>query len=129
MIRRHVLWAVLLASMSVQLWAKAPDWISGSSEKFPSDRFLVGIGIAGNPDAARSAARAEIAKIFKSRVSQTTSDTQAERILRNGSGMKSSASDSVEMKTQVSTDEILEGVEIADLQNDTKNRICYALAV
>ena len=129
MIRRHVLWAVLLASMSVQLWAKAPDWISGSSEKFPSDRFLVGIGIAGNPDAARSAARAEIAKVFRSRVEQTSRDTQMERSIQEGRTKKVSSSISAQQDTQVSTDLVLEGVEIIEVWNDPKNKICYALAV
>lgn len=105
---------------------KTPDWINGTSNKYPADSFIIGVGIADTVDAARSAARAEIAKVFKARVAQSAQETAKERSTYDG---KTSGSVEAQMTTKVSTDEILQGVEIAETWTNPKNRTQYALAV
>jgi len=70
-------------------------------------------------------ARAEIAKVFKARVAQASQDTASEASSKKGV----ESSFATQTRTSVSTDEVLEGVEIADTYIDDKKKTNYALAV
>jgi hypothetical protein len=104
---------------------KPPAWIDGRDPSYPPSSYLTGVGIGRDIDQARSNARAEIAKAFRARVQQVTTDTQTESI---GSKRPASTQD-VENRTQVSTDDVLEGVNIAATWFDKRKGSYYALAV
>jgi hypothetical protein len=102
--------------------------VNGSSSRYAQDTYLIGIGLGKDIDTARSAARAEIAKIFKAKVMQAAQDVSREKHSREGAMSASSSSMDMELKTSVTTDEILEGVEIPETW-EAKNKTFYALAV
>ena len=109
--------------------AKAPDWVNGASSKYPAKDYLIGVGVGDTLDGARSSARAEIAKVFKSRIVQTGQDTKSERTSQEGSSSRFSTSQDSALSTAVSTDELLHGVEIVETWQHEKNKTYYALAV
>jgi len=112
------------------LFAKQPpDWISGFSGKYPEQTYLLGIGLGDSLDEARSAARAEISKVFKANVTQFSRDTKQESSIQQYNKNRISGSMKTELETSVFTEEVLEGVEIADTWLDEKNKTYYALAV
>lgn len=112
--------------LSVSLFAeKQPDWVSGKSKAYPSQNYLTGVGIGRDLDWARSNARAEISKIFKLRVTQVGQDTLSEETIKG----KTDYGALGQIKTQVSTDQILQGVEIKEIWLDSKKKTHYALAV
>lgn len=100
-----------------------PDWISGESRKYPSDQYLIGIGVGADIDASRANARAEISKIFSAKISQVMEEVTSERTGMTGPQV------SVEQKTRVTVEDVLEGVEIARIWRDKKNKVVYSLAV
>lgn len=109
--------------------AKAPDWVNGTSSKYAPHDFLIGVGVGDTLDGARSSARAEIAKVFKSRIVQSGQETRSERTSQQGSSSQFSMSQDSALSTAVSTDELLQGVEIAETWLNDKSKVYYALAV
>lgn len=110
--------------------AKSPAWVRGADPAYPDATYLKGVGVGNDLEAARSNARAEISKIFRARVEQTASESQSESSAARGKkrGPVESAQQT-EMSTRVSTDGLLEGVEIASTWFDKKAKKHYALAV
>jgi len=108
---------------------KIPDWVNGTSSKYPPQNFLIGVGVGDTLDGARSSARAEIAKVFKSRIVQSAQETRSERTAQEGSSSQFSMRQDSASSTAVTTDELLQGVEIAETWQHNKNKTYYALAV
>jgi hypothetical protein len=112
---------------------KTPDWIEGTSAKYPEPRFFIGVGAVSMDKGgenqqinwASDRARAEIAKTIRSKVEATTT---ASRTVTSGGGRPESISTQTDIVT-ASTNEILEGVEIKSYYRDKKSRMLYALAV
>ena len=121
----------ILGLLVSAVWAgsKAPDWINGISKKYPVDAYIIGIGIGDTVDGARSAARAEIAKVFKSRVAQAAQDISKEKTVQEGKKSKTSSYSETSLQTNTSTDEVLEGVEISETWFNEKSKVHYGLAV
>ncbi|HOW28152.1 MAG TPA: LPP20 family lipoprotein [Elusimicrobiota bacterium] len=109
--------------------AKKPAWITGADKNYPDQTFILGVGIGRDIDSARSAARAEISKVFQARVQQSVTDVQSEGTQTGGKKPVMTGSQSTEMKTRVATDGLLEGVQIAETWLDEKAKTHYALAV
>ncbi|MBI5416700.1 LPP20 family lipoprotein [Candidatus Poribacteria bacterium] len=112
-------------------FSSKPDWIDGSSEKYPEKSFLIGVGVAKNLDDARTLARAEISKIFQVQVSQSATSSESERTTKSEkSGQPSTSSDlKSAQETKTLTEMALVGVSIPETWNDEKNKTYYALAV
>lgn len=121
--------ACLLLFASALGAAKLPEWTSGASAKYPADKYLVGVGIGTDLDAARSNARAEIAKIFQTRIVQLSQETTKERSAKGGADAGFASEASNELTTRTSTDDVLQGAEIAETYFDKKKKTYYALSV
>ena len=107
----------------------APDWVSGNSQKYKSSEYLLGVGQAQNSRTAKDRARAELAKIFEVSIEVDTKDIQTHKktvIDDNASSVNESA---VARTIVTRTNQIIQGIEIADLWIDLKSENYYALAV
>jgi hypothetical protein len=120
---------VICVSASTLYCASAPEWVTGSSKKYPDSGFVTGVGIGDTLDAARSSSRAEIAKVFKSRVTQASENTASEKSTVKDRALQSFGETKTESKTSVFTDEVIEGVKVAETYFDKKKKTHYALAV
>ncbi|MBL0058560.1 MAG: LPP20 family lipoprotein [Elusimicrobia bacterium] len=123
---------LLFLAFSLPLAAapKKPDWVTGPDPKYPETKYVTGVGIGADLDAARSNARAEIARTFQARVQQTLTDQQTES--SSSVGKRRSAAQGTqksEINTQLTTDTLLEGVAIVETYFDKKSKKSYALAV
>lgn len=110
--------------------AKTPAWVKGQDPAYPPHVYLTGVGVGKDLDGARSNARAEISRVFQTRVQQTLQETQTEE--RTGVGKKWGKAASTQqsaVKTRVDTEGLLHGVEIAQTWYDKKSKNHYALAV
>jgi hypothetical protein len=117
----------LACVISLSFAKKTPDWINGTSSKYPDKDYFIGVGIGNSLDSARSNARAEIAKIFQARVMQVSQSQENESKSYNDTSSKYSSAIQNESTTQVITDQILQGVEIVETYQKKKD--FYALAV
>jgi len=104
-----------------------PEWIEGEDFRYPSSLYLAGVGYGPDRRSAEDRARAEIAKIFYSRID--SSNTIYEEYLQETSDRESKVSDrfSMEEITSVSTQKVLSGIMIAGIYQEKD--IFYALAV
>jgi len=129
--KRMLLTGFILAGMGVivSFAAFQPDWITGESKKYPKKDYILGVGIGYSVDAAKSAARAEIAKVFSVTIEQVSVDTNKESTSQKGSKKEFKSEVSAQTQTVATTTGTLEGVEIADTSFNRKTKDYYALAV
>ena len=107
-----------------------PDWVGGESIQYPSSGYLTGVGYDADRKSAEDQARAEIAKIFVSRVHSRTKMYQ-DYLQTTPSGKSGSEETfSIQEITDVSTEKVLSGVRIAQIyQQSRPEQLYYALAV
>ena len=106
-----------------------PDWVDGTSQSYPRERYLIGIGMADDRAAASDRARAEISKIFTTFVTVTTDLHEAETSSQPGAKTDNSFSSAISQSLQTASKKVLEGVEVVENWKDTASMQQYALAV
>lgn len=131
---------LLAATLAVSLIAAGgcashpsmPDWVNGPAEKYPSEQYLVGRGQAATAEEARDRARADLAKIFEVAIAVESADTQT---FSHKSDANKSAKPAGEYAAQASrrlttrADQIIEGIQIAEVWQDPLTQTQHALAV
>ena len=118
-----------VAILFVGCATKQPDWISGKSTQYPDNRYLTGVGQADQRELAKDRARSDLAKIFAAQIQETTQDKSAFLSERKEKELRTEQRTEIERDIQVSTDRIVEGVEIAAVWRDKKLSQYHALAV
>jgi len=103
-----------------------PDWIAGDSAKYSSAQYLIGRGQAAAQEEARDRARADLAKIFQVAVVAQSEDVQKFKTDNTGPGQyEGEASRSITTRTE----QIVRGIQIAEMWQDPVTKNHYALAV
>ena len=103
-----------------------PDWITGDSANYKSAQYLIGRGQAPTQEEAKDRARADIAKIFQVAVVASSDDVQK---------FKSAGAEPGQYETQSSrsiatrTEQIVHGIQIAELWQDSATKNYHVLAV
>jgi hypothetical protein len=106
-----------------------PDWVRGTSSKFPDAFYLVGVGAGKTREVAENQARASIAKIFRVDVTAVTGTVTTETITTKDQKSTSDINQKTVADVEVGVRKTLEGTEIADSWEDKENGTMYALAV
>src|SRR5690349_104932 len=104
--------------------ASTPDWVSGPAAKYPAGQYLIGRGEAASGEDARDRARADLAKTFQVDVAVESEDVQAFRAAAGGGQYEGSSTRRVATRTE----QLVEGVEIAETWRDPKSGTYHALA-
>jgi len=103
-----------------------PDWIAGDSAKYSSTQYLIGRGQAAAQEEARDRARADLAKIFQVAVVAESEDVQKFKTDNTGPGQyEGQASRSITTRTE----QIVRGIQIAEMWQDPVTKSHYALAI
>jgi hypothetical protein len=103
-----------------------PDWIAGDSTQYKSAQYLIGRGQAATQEEAKDRARADIAKIFQVAVVASSDDVQK---------FKSAGAEAGQYETQssrsitTSTEQIVHGIQIAELWQDPATKNYHVLAI
>jgi hypothetical protein len=135
---RGALLAVILASTLLGIDGCAshpstPDWVNGPAEKYPSEQYLVGRGQAATAEEARDRARADLAKIFEVAVAVESEDIQTFRQKSDSAdkGAKPAGEYAAQASRRITThaDQIVEGIQIAEVWQDPQTGTQHALAV
>lgn len=108
---------------------KQPDWINANSDKYPANAYLLGRGQSEHRALAQDRARADLSKVFQLRVTEESEDVvkyESQTLAGEASGATSSSA-SRSITTQ--TDQIVEGIRIAELWQNPANNQFHALAV
>lgn len=109
---------------------KKPVWITtNQSPQHPEHSFLKGVGYAKERETATANAKADLAKIFKTRIESTQiSINEAYRVLTQNQSDET-ATRQFKQVTQESTSKTLEDVQIAQTYFAKDENLYYALAV
>lgn len=108
--------------------ARPPAWVDGNDKRYKSKKFLIGVGKGPRRDSADLDARAEISRIFESKVASAMEDFQAAASTVNSSGKGVSVEvQSVAQFQKVVSRKTLTGVEIRERGKD--GGTFFALAV
>ena len=105
-----------------------PDWIDGVSAAYPSGQYLVGVGQAESRAAAEDRAYAAVARIFKAEVSAQAKDWESYLVIEQRGQSSAERRLTLDNLTRVSTDKVLENVQIVDRWVDVAKGLHYALA-
>jgi hypothetical protein len=105
-----------------------PDWIDGVSAAYPSGQYLVGVGQAESRAAAEDRAYAAVARIFKAEVSAQAKDWESYLVIEQRGQTSAERRLTLDNLTRVSTDKVLENVQIVDRWVDVPKGLHYALA-
>lgn len=104
-----------------------PDWIAGDSAKYQTAQYLTGRGQAGTQEEAKDRARADVAKVFQVAVVADSEDMQSFKTDPAGGAGQYEGQSSRHIST--STEQIIRGIQIAELWQDPATKNHYALAV
>ena len=124
-----VLMALVALSGCARFGGQAkPDWIDGVSTAYPSGQYLVGVGQAESRSAAEDRAYAAVARIFKAEISAQAKDWESYLVIEQRGHSSEERRLTLDNLTRVSTDKVLENVQIVDRWVDGHNGLHYALA-
>ncbi|MGQ0811730.1 MAG: LPP20 family lipoprotein [Nitrospiraceae bacterium] len=105
-----------------------PTWVDGPSREYPHSQYLVGLGAADNRNAASEQAYAAVAKIFKAEINAQARDWESYLVIENRGQASTERRLTLDNVTRVSTDKVLENVQILDTWLDRARNQHYALA-
>ena len=104
----------------------SPDWIAGDSDNYKSAQYLIGRGQAATQEEAKDRARADLSKIFQVAVTADSEDVQKFKTSPTGSGEYDGHA-SRHITTH--TEQIIRGIQIAELWQEPVTKSYHALAV
>jgi hypothetical protein len=106
-----------------------PDWVGATSDKYKTSQYLVGRGQAASEEDAQNRARAEIAKIFEVSIDVASEDMQSFKSVSADGKSDSSNEASVTRTISARTNQVVQGIQIAEVWQDPQTKTHYALAV
>ena len=95
-----------------------PDWVDGPSTAYPETSHVTGAAAGSDIDSARNNARAELSRVFHSRVESEVRDATSATIVSDVRGRHSSVVEKLEIDTRVSTEGSFEGVRVVETWRD-----------
>lgn len=129
MLHRPGFYLILLVSLLTACsttTSKQPEWINDNSSQYPATGYLLGRGQSDNRALAQDRARADLSKIFRLHITEQSEDVVS-HVKQDQQAGKTESSASRYITTQ--TDQIVEGIRIAELWQDPANAQYHALAV
>jgi len=104
-----------------------PEWISGDSAQYKNSEYLIGRGQAATAEEAKDRARADLSKIFQVSVVSESEDIQQFRS-NLGEG-KPEYEGEATRRISTRTEQIIHGIQIAELWQDADHQLFHALAI
>ncbi len=105
-----------------------PLWIDGGGGQFPPAQFLLGVGQADSRPQATEQAYAAVSRIFKAEITAQAKDWESYLVVETRGRSNTEHRLTLDNVTRVTTDKVLENVQILDTWFDRKTRQYYALA-
>ena len=105
-----------------------PLWIDGAGGQFPPGQYLLGVGQADSRTQATEQAYAALSKIFKAEITAQAKDWESYLVVETRGRTSTEHRVTLDHLTRVTTDKVLENVQVLDTWFDRKARQYYALA-
>ena len=108
---------------------QAPEWLNGSSTKFPAALYLTGQGNATELNDAKDRARSDLAKQFEVAMQERSLQSQEYSRTQQQGEVVESLDQQVSRNISSYTSRILQGVEIGEQWRDKSSKQHHVLAV
>lgn len=108
--------------------AEPPAWVMGSSERFPDDQYLVGVGEGDSRTLAEQRAYAAVSRIFEANIRSLFRDTETYSVSNTQATQTRARRLNLEQMTQVTTQKVLENVRILDVWYREESKAYFVLA-
>ena len=105
-----------------------PPWIDGESPTFSSQEFLIGQGMATTRSVATKRAYRAVARIFQTHVTTQSIDRESYRLTEENGTTRETRDLSLENVTELSTDKMVEQVQVLDSWFDHQENLYHILA-
>lgn len=127
---RRAVVGLLLGSLVGCSWfgTGKPDWVTGTSQAFSQDRYVTGVGEGDSVGSATEKAYASVARVFRAEISSEASEWESYLLVENRGRGRDERRLILDHVTKVSTDKILENVQVLDKWQDAARRRYYVLA-
>ncbi len=107
-----------------------PDWVNGPSSSYPVSQYLAGRGSGPRLADAETRARADLALILEAQINAEIRDQKRIERSQNTAGDIEQRADTVITRNIIThTDQVIRGIEIADIWQDLDAGDYYVLAV
>ncbi len=107
-----------------------PDWVNGPASRYPVTQYLAGRGSGSRLADAETRARADLALIMEAQIDAEIRDQKRIERSQNTAGDVQQQSDLVITRNIIThTEQVIRGIEIADIWQDPDTRDYYALAI
>ncbi len=120
--------AMSLAGCGWGMGSSRPPWIDGGNAQYPSEQYLVGVGQADSRPQATEQAYAAVSRIFKAEITAQAKDWESYLVVEARGQTRTERRLTLDNVTRVTTDKVLENVQVLDTWFDQKTRQYYALA-
>jgi len=105
-----------------------PAWVEGNSADYPADQYLLGVGQADLRPSAEERAYGAVSRIFKARVEAEAKDWESFLVLEARGKTNTERRLTLDQITRVSTDKVLESVNVLDAWMNPATRQHHVLA-
>jgi len=105
-----------------------PDWVDGKGSEYPASRYLVGRGEHIDQARARDYARADLAKIFQVAIDEQSIDITKYSSKKIGRDTIEQLESEASRDISARTEQVISGVDIADIWYDSENKAYHVLA-
>jgi len=121
--------ALLIATLSgcASTPPATPEWITGDSAQYKRSEYLIGRGQAATQEEAKDRARADLSKIFQVAVVAESEDIQ--KFKSDPDEGKPEYEGQVSRRISTHTEQIIRGIQIAELWQDPERQQFHALAI
>ncbi|MFZ5594052.1 MAG: LPP20 family lipoprotein [Pseudomonadota bacterium] len=131
--KSYTLWAITLIAVSTLAGCAGkpnkPDWMMGDTPRYQEAEFLIGHGDGVTSEEAKDRARTDLAKIFSVSVIAESSDVSVFKGGESGHDQGQERTETNISRTlNTRTDQIMQGVRIAEMWHDPQTQRHYALA-
>lgn len=127
--RHSTILALILLLAGCATASSRPDWVDGTSKRYDNVRYLIGRGEGSTQEDAKNRARADLAKTFEVAIHDESEDVQSYRVVSANKGNVAEHENQIRRALSTRTDQIVSGIQIADLWEDPVTKTQYALAV
>lgn len=128
---RHLLPILLLLAITAcaSSGTKSPDWVTGKSAQYPAQTYLTGRGQGDNRGVAQDRARADLSKTFEVQIKEQSTDRVKYQGTSTEEGMQSQLDATASREVMTRTDQVIQGIEIAELWEDPETGQVHAFAI
>lgn len=105
-----------------------PDWVNGTPENFPANKYLIGKGQDKVQAIARDRARADLAKVFEVSISEASYDQITYTSKSDGKSKLVQMDSDTSREINTHTNQIISGIQISETWKDPKTAQFHVLA-